>query len=112
MSWLAALLDPSLVAAGLGGSGALGFVGAKFRRMEAEIRECRARDSRFVVIEAGFRMVVGEMQRKDPQNETLQRTSDLLNKAFGNPAPSFGDFDDLIRAIDKEDRNADRTARP
>jgi hypothetical protein len=97
--WLLDLMSLPTLAAGGSGATALGLVGAKFHRLDREVKECRARDSRFVVIEAGFRMVVGEMQRENPNSIALQMCGDLLNRKLG-PAPSMGDLTDLLKQLD------------
>jgi hypothetical protein len=98
---LATLLDPAVMLGGGGGTTVLGFIGAQLHRQGKEIKECRERDARFVVIEAGFRMVVGEMARTNPNSPALQMCADLLNRKLG-PAPVDVDgFADLLRKLDE-----------
>ena len=97
--WLHGLLTLPIFLAGGVGTTALGFVGAKFHKLDSEVKECRARDSRFVIIEAGFRMVVGELGRIVPDNAVLAQTGDLLNQAFGDKTPQPSDFNDLIAKL-------------
>jgi hypothetical protein len=101
---LAAMLDPAALLGGGAGTTVLGFVAARFHKIEKEVRECRRRDARFVIIEGAFRMVVGEMRRNDPANEVLQRAGDLLNQAFGEQSPAPSDFKDLLGKIDEADK--------
>lgn len=96
------LLDPAVLT-GVGSAIAAFITGRVTKRddrisaLETEVEECRKRDARFVVVEAGFRMVVGEMVRKDPRNQVLRLCGDLLNRELG-PAPA--DFADLLSKID------------
>lgn len=99
---LFALVDPAWLIGGTGGGGALAFVGAQFHRLSSEVKECRNRDARFVVIEAGFRLVVGEMQRTNPNSAALRLCGDLLNRKLG-PAPDISDLTTLLTALDDAD---------
>lgn len=108
MPLLQSLFDPSIWAGA--GATAIAFVGgrvtkrdARINKLEAEVEECRQRDARFVIIEAGFRMVVGEMQRDNPNSVALQMCGDLLSRKLG-PAPSLGDFSELLAKLDEQDR--------
>lgn len=113
-------VDPQvwLTASG-GGGGLLGFIagqvrsrGRRIAALEREVQECRKRDARFYVVEAGFRMVVGEMQRKDPDSEVLKQTGDLLRQAFGELSPAPTEFEDILKQIKREeDDEADHAHR-
>lgn len=106
------LLDPtSWFAAAGGGGGLLGFVAGQVRArsrklsmLEAEVQACRQRDARMVVIEAGFRMVVGELVREKPNSSVLQMCGDLLNRRLGPTPEGVDGFEDLLRELDKTDR--------
>lgn len=105
MPWYSSLLDPATLFGAGGGGGLLGFLAGhvktrngRIAALEEEVEECRKRDARLIVVEAGFRMIVGEMCRKDPKNQVLKLCGDLLNRELG-PAPS--DFEDLIHKLDE-----------
>ncbi len=82
--------DPQFwTGAGAGGvTGALALVTARFTnrtsrlaKLEAEVEECRKRDSRVLVVEACFRVVMPELVRKDPGNQALTLVGDLLKRS-------------------------------
>ena len=102
-------LDPGawLGAAG-GGGGLLGFVAGQVRsrsrritKLENEVEACRKRDARLVVVEAGFRMIVGELVRRDPDNQALKMCGDLLNRKLGPAPEGVAGFEDLLRKLDE-----------
>lgn len=102
------VLDPGTWGTGVGGT-ALGLVTGHFKtnrgrisKLEKEVEECRERDADFKVLSAGFRMVVGEMMRENPNSPALQMCGDLLNKKLG-PPPSIDDFANLLQQADKAD---------
>lgn len=104
------LVDPAVWGTGAGAA-ALGLVTGHFKtnrgridRLEKEVEECRRRDADFRVVAAGFRMVVGEMQRENPRSPALQMCSDLLNRKLG-PPPTIDDFVDLVNQIDEVSPN-------
>lgn len=92
-------LDPALLLGGTGGGGALAFVGARFHRLEKEVRECRKRDSDMAILSAGVRMMVGELSRELPNSQSLKLFGDMIAEKLG-PPPSIEDFADLLKNID------------
>ena len=102
-------LDPTTVFGTLGGGGILGFVGAKFHKLDAEVQECRKRDANIVVVMAGVQLLVGKLERDDPESVELRMFGDLLNRKLG-PPPSVDDFADLVKRLDEVDRVKDRDA--
>ena len=107
-SFVQSLADPALWGTGLGGT-VLGLVTGHFKtnrgriaKLEAEVEECRKRDADFKVVAAGFRMVVGEMMRDNPQSPALQMCGDLLARKLG-PAPTIDEFTDLLKQADEAD---------
>lgn len=106
MGFWEGFLDPAAWSTGIGGA-ALGLVTGHFKtnrgrisKLEQEVRECHKRDADFRVFAAGFRMVVGEMARDNPNSPALKLCGDLLNKKLG-PPPSIDDFADLIKQADE-----------
>lgn len=100
------VLDPSLWG-GAGGGAAIGLVTGHFKtnrgriaRLEKEVEECRQRDADFKVVAAGFRMVVGEMQRENPKSPALKMCGDLLSRKLG-PPPTIDEFTDLLKQVDE-----------
>lgn len=104
---LASLVDPAILVGGTGGSGVLAFVVAKFRAQDREIRECRERDADVKILMAGVRVVVGKMQRDDPDSVELRMFQDLCSRRLG-PPPSIDDFSDLLRQVDEADERMKR----
>jgi hypothetical protein len=102
MPSLLSLLDPTTIGSILGGGGVLGFVGAKFHKLDVEVRECRRRDADVVIVMAGVQLLVGKMKRDDPGSVELQMFSDLMARRLG-PPPSIDDFNSLLAQIDKAD---------
>jgi hypothetical protein len=102
---LLSLLDPATVGSVVGGGGVLGFVGAKFHKLDVEVRECRRRDADIVIVMAGVQLLVGKMKRDDPESIELKMFGDLLNRRLG-PPPSVDDFNDLVSQIDQADRRS------
>lgn len=95
--------DPTTVIGTLGGGGILGFVGAKFHKLDVEVQECRKRDANIVVVMAGVQLLVGKLERDDPDSIELRMFGDLLNRRLG-PPPSVDDFADLVSRIDEADK--------
>lgn len=94
--------DPATIGSLLGGSGVLGFVAAKFHKLDSEVQECRKRDANIVVVLAGVQLLVGKLERDDPTSVELKMFGDLLNRKLG-PPPSVENFADLVRKIDLAD---------
>lgn len=95
----ALLSNPALLFGSTGGTGVLAFVGARFHRLEKEVRECRKRDADVRIIMAGVRVMAGEMRRELPKSQALAMFEDLCVRRLG-PAPDINDFVDLLRQID------------
>lgn len=113
--WTALLhfLDPAVVFGSAGGAGLLGLVGAKFHKLETEVRECRKRDANVVILMAGVRMMVGEMRREIPDSHSLKVMGEIFGKAFG-PPPSADELANLLHQVDiaddkRKDGHAKRT---
>lgn len=96
---LASLFDPALLFGVSGGGGVLAFVGARFHKLEKEVRECRKRDSDMAILSAGVRMMVGELGRELPNSQSLKLFGDMIAKKLG-PPPTIEDFADLLRQVD------------
>ena len=103
------LTDPSLWT-GAGGGGVIGLVtGVVTRRtgriakLEAEVEACKERDARVIVIEAGFRLVVGGLMRERPNSPELRMCADLLNRVLPlKPGETdLSAFKDLMAELDK-----------
>ncbi|MDP8994028.1 MAG: hypothetical protein M3N07_03445 [Pseudomonadota bacterium] len=52
----------------------------RLARLEQEVAACKRRDARMLVVEAGFRLVVGALARREPDSPELKICRDLLNK--------------------------------
>jgi hypothetical protein len=93
------MIDPAWLLGTTGGGSVLAFVVGKFHRQDKEIKECRERDARYVVFEAGFHLVVGELVRTNPNSDALRMCGDLLNRKLG-PAPDITDFSTLLTQLE------------
>lgn len=105
---VAALLDPSVIGmlvGGSGGVGVLGFVGAKVKQLDSEVRECRQRDADVLVLIAGVRVLATKIQRDEPDCIELQMFNDLCTRRLGPPPATAGDFQSLLDRIDAADRS-------
>jgi hypothetical protein len=99
---ITALFDPAVILGGTTGTGVLGFVAARFHKIEKEVRECRQRDADVKIIMAGVRVLVGKMQRDEPNSIELRMFQDLCSRRLG-PPPTIEDFEKLLGQIDEAD---------
>lgn len=95
---------------GEAGAGVLGLVAGNMKmrhgrlaKLEREVEECRHRDARMKVVEAGFRLVVGEMVRENPNSPALRMCGDLLNRKLGPVPHDMAGFQDLLNDLDRLD---------
>jgi hypothetical protein len=92
------------------GSAAVGFIAGHLKmrhgrmaRLEKEVAECRKRDARVHVLEAGVRMVVGELLHRDPGNPALRMFGDLLAREVGPVNLDLNEFMELLNKVDEAD---------
>lgn len=100
------IVDPQLWG-GTAGGAFLGLVTGHFKtnrgritKLEQKVEECRKRDADFQVLGAGFRMIVGEVMRENPNSPALKMCGDLLSRKFG-PPPTVADFADMLKQADQ-----------
>ena len=67
-------------------------------RLEREVEACKKRDAEFIVVKAGFRLLVGIVSREMPNSPELRMCRDLLDtrlpltEADGDPSLLDGLF--------------------
>lgn len=105
MTWWQQLLDPQVVFGTAAGGGVLGFVGAKFKQLDAEVKECRQRDADVLVMIAGVRVLASKVHRDEPDCVELRMFNDLCTRRLGPPPETAGDFDALLKRIDAADKS-------
>jgi hypothetical protein len=78
----------------------------RLARLEREVEACKQRDARMLVVEAGFRVLVGALARREPESPELRMCRDLLAKHLPITAADrdLSGFEDLLAAIDKGDQ--------
>ena len=74
----------------------------RLSRLEDEVAACKRRDARMLVVEAGFRLVVGALARREPNSPELRMCRDLLNKhlPLSQLDCNLTAFGDLLNSLD------------
>jgi hypothetical protein len=78
----------------------------RLAELEGEVAECRKRDGEVVILRMGMRMIVPEMQRRDPGNPVLTQVANALSAL-----PEGGDDDmaDLLEKLNQVPSMSERT---
>ena len=105
---LTALLDPTVLFGAGGGGSLLAFIGAKFHRLDTEVKECRQRDADVLVMIAGVRVLAGKIQKDEPDCVELRMFNDLCARRLGPPPKTPSDFEALLDRIDQADKSRKR----
>lgn len=92
------------------GASAIATVGAaftrgrsRFARLEREVEKCQQERAQVIVLKAGFRLMVGAMQRREPHAPELKMCHDLLTKhlPFTPEDTNLACFADVLEALDQ-----------
>ena len=104
----ASLVDPTVLFGAGGGGGLLAFIGAKFHKLDSEVKECRQRDADVLVMIAGVRILATKIQKDEPDCVELRMFNDLCSRRLGPPPKTPSDFEALLDRIDHADKSRKR----